>query len=67
MKKWLTLHVVRLYAVAATLVPIAATVRDTLPWELSAGLATAVVVAGEFVQRVENVKTLRASLAPLQD
>lgn len=64
MKDWALRHVVRISAVATAAAPAVAALLDTLPWKDAAGMSAVVLSAGEFAQRVENLKTLRAYLAP---
>lgn len=62
MKEWVVRHVVRVAALVAALAPVAVSILDVLPWPAAAGLSAAVLTAGEYAQRVENAKTLRAYL-----
>jgi hypothetical protein len=60
MKERALRHVVRLSALVAAAAPVAVSVLDSLSWEWAVSLSAVVLTAGEYAQRVENSKTLRA-------
>lgn len=67
MKEHLVRHAVRVASVLAAVAPVAVSVLDSLSWEWAVSLSAVMLTAGEYAQRVENAKTLRAFLVSPED
>lgn len=59
---FLRVHVVRVLALVAIAAPVVSAAVSRLPWGATAGISAGILVAGEYAQRLENEKTLRALL-----